>query len=165
VAPSLDVDKARTVMVIKHSMAAGFAGIDNPLYYLDTPASRIYRGTSYQIGGIADHRPGSSQEDAGAKENVTSNFRPMERFYGGGPLPRQARGTGQRRGKPTRGILPIIANLLGNSYPAPLLPHLSYDSETANGKTVGSRRIMEAPRRIGFDVIFPLIVEWMEDGP
>jgi NAD(P) transhydrogenase subunit beta len=33
--PILDVDKARTVMVIKRSMAVGFAGIDNPLYYLD----------------------------------------------------------------------------------------------------------------------------------
>jgi NAD(P) transhydrogenase subunit beta len=33
--PILNVDQARTVMVIKRSMAAGFAGIDNPLYYLD----------------------------------------------------------------------------------------------------------------------------------
>ena len=33
--PILDVDRARTVMVIKRSMAAGFAGIDNPAYYLD----------------------------------------------------------------------------------------------------------------------------------
>jgi len=33
--PILDVDKARTAMVIKRSMAAGFAGIDNPLYYMD----------------------------------------------------------------------------------------------------------------------------------
>ncbi|HZS50576.1 MAG TPA: NAD(P)(+) transhydrogenase (Re/Si-specific) subunit beta [Bryobacterales bacterium] len=33
--PILDVDKARTVMVIKRSLSPGFAGVDNPLYYLD----------------------------------------------------------------------------------------------------------------------------------
>jgi NAD(P) transhydrogenase subunit beta len=33
--PILDVDKARTVMVIKRGMSPGFAGIDNPLYYLE----------------------------------------------------------------------------------------------------------------------------------
>ena len=33
--PILEVDKARTVMVIKRSMNPGFAGIDNPLYYID----------------------------------------------------------------------------------------------------------------------------------
>jgi len=33
--PIIDVDKARTVMVIKRGMSPGFAGIDNPLYYLD----------------------------------------------------------------------------------------------------------------------------------
>jgi NAD(P) transhydrogenase subunit beta len=33
--PILDVDKAHTVMVIKRSMNPGFAGIDNPLYYMD----------------------------------------------------------------------------------------------------------------------------------
>jgi NAD(P) transhydrogenase subunit beta len=33
--PILDVDKARTVMVIKRSMSPGFAGIDNELYYMD----------------------------------------------------------------------------------------------------------------------------------
>jgi len=33
--PILDVDKARTVMVIKRGMSPGFAGIDNELYYLE----------------------------------------------------------------------------------------------------------------------------------
>jgi NAD(P) transhydrogenase subunit beta len=33
--PIIDVDRARTVMVIKRSMSAGFAGIENDLYYKD----------------------------------------------------------------------------------------------------------------------------------
>jgi NAD(P) transhydrogenase subunit beta len=33
--PIIDVDKARTVMVIKRSMSSGFAGIDNELYFMD----------------------------------------------------------------------------------------------------------------------------------
>ncbi len=33
--PIIEVDNARTAMVIKRSMSPGFAGIDNPLYYAD----------------------------------------------------------------------------------------------------------------------------------
>ena len=33
--PILNVDKARSVVVIKRSLAPGFAGIDNPLFYMD----------------------------------------------------------------------------------------------------------------------------------
>ncbi|MGK0288826.1 MAG: NAD(P) transhydrogenase subunit beta [bacterium] len=33
--PIIDVDKARTVFVLKRSMASGFAGVDNPLFFGD----------------------------------------------------------------------------------------------------------------------------------
>jgi NAD(P) transhydrogenase subunit beta len=33
--PILDVDKSGQVIVLKRSMNAGFAGIDNPLFYND----------------------------------------------------------------------------------------------------------------------------------
>ncbi|MDP9377244.1 MAG: NAD(P)(+) transhydrogenase (Re/Si-specific) subunit beta [Actinomycetota bacterium] len=33
--PILDVDKSRSVIVLKRSMSSGFAGIDNPLFYAD----------------------------------------------------------------------------------------------------------------------------------
>jgi len=31
--PILDVDRSRSVIVLKRSMNSGFAGIDNPLFY------------------------------------------------------------------------------------------------------------------------------------
>jgi NAD(P) transhydrogenase subunit beta len=36
--PILNVDESRSVIVLKRSMASGFAGIDNPLYYEDKTA-------------------------------------------------------------------------------------------------------------------------------
>jgi NAD(P) transhydrogenase subunit beta len=47
--PILDVDKARQVFVIKRSMSPGFAGIDNPLYYLEN--TQMIFGDAKHVAG------------------------------------------------------------------------------------------------------------------
>ncbi|MGC9971667.1 MAG: NAD(P)(+) transhydrogenase (Re/Si-specific) subunit beta [Bryobacteraceae bacterium] len=49
--PILDVDKARTVMVIKRSLSPGFAGIDNDLYYMENTLMLFGDAKSF-LGGI-----------------------------------------------------------------------------------------------------------------
>src|ERR1700677_5030632 len=58
--PILDVDKARTVMVIKRSMSPGFAGIDNPLYYLDKTLMLFGDAKSF-VGAIVRELGGPAQ--------------------------------------------------------------------------------------------------------
>jgi len=57
--PILDVDKARTVMVIKRSMNPGFAGIDNPLYYLDNTLM-LFGDAKAFVGNIVKELSGAS---------------------------------------------------------------------------------------------------------
>ncbi|MBZ5541552.1 MAG: NAD(P)(+) transhydrogenase (Re/Si-specific) subunit beta [Acidobacteriia bacterium] len=57
--PILDVDKARTVMVIKRSMSPGFAGIDNPLYYLDRTLM-LFGDAKAFVGSIVRELAGGS---------------------------------------------------------------------------------------------------------
>jgi NAD(P) transhydrogenase subunit beta len=49
--PILDVDKSHTVMVIKRGMSPGFAGIDNPLYYLNRTLM-LFGDAKQFVGGI-----------------------------------------------------------------------------------------------------------------
>ncbi len=56
--PILDVDKARTVMVIKRSMNPGFAGIDNELYYMDRTLM-VFGDAKAVVGGMVKALSGS----------------------------------------------------------------------------------------------------------
>jgi NAD(P) transhydrogenase subunit beta len=49
--PILDVDKARTVIVVKRSMNPGFAGIENELYYMDQTLM-VFGDAKAVVGGI-----------------------------------------------------------------------------------------------------------------
>jgi NAD(P) transhydrogenase subunit beta len=59
--PILEVDKARTIMVIKRGMSPGFAGIDNELYYLDKTlmlfgdARKFVGDIVRELGGAGAH--------------------------------------------------------------------------------------------------------------
>jgi H+-translocating NAD(P) transhydrogenase subunit beta len=49
--PILDVDKASSVVVLKRSMASGFAGIDNPLFY-EEKTSMLFGDAKASVGEI-----------------------------------------------------------------------------------------------------------------
>ena len=49
--PILEVDKSQSVIVLKRSMASGFAGIDNPLFY-DPKTSMLFGDAKSSVGEI-----------------------------------------------------------------------------------------------------------------
>jgi len=56
--PILDVDRARTVMVIKRSMSPGFAGIDNELYYMDK-TMMLFGDAKHFVGELVKEMTGA----------------------------------------------------------------------------------------------------------
>jgi NAD(P) transhydrogenase subunit beta len=50
--PIIEVDRARTVVVVKRSLSPGFAGIDNPLFYQDT-TSLLFADAKAALESIA----------------------------------------------------------------------------------------------------------------
>jgi NAD(P) transhydrogenase subunit beta len=58
--PIIEVDKARTVMVIKRSLNPGFAGIDNPLFYLDNTLMLFGDAKSF-VSGIVKELSGGGE--------------------------------------------------------------------------------------------------------
>jgi H+-translocating NAD(P) transhydrogenase subunit beta len=49
--PILDVDKAQSIIVLKRSMASGFAGIDNPLFY-DPKTAMLFGDAKSSVGEV-----------------------------------------------------------------------------------------------------------------
>ena len=49
--PILDVDKAGSIIVLKRSMASGFAGIDNPLFY-DEKTQMLFGDAKASVGDV-----------------------------------------------------------------------------------------------------------------
>jgi NAD(P) transhydrogenase subunit beta len=57
--PILDVDRARTTMVIKRSMNTGFAGIENELYYMERTLM-VFGDAKAVVGSIVKELAGSA---------------------------------------------------------------------------------------------------------
>jgi len=55
--PIIEADRAKSVFVIKRSMNAGFAGIDNPIYY-NSNTQMLFGDAKDMVGAIAKELTG-----------------------------------------------------------------------------------------------------------
>ena len=51
--PILDVDQARSIIVLKRSMRSGYAGVENPLFF-DPKTAMLFGDAKASITGVAD---------------------------------------------------------------------------------------------------------------
>jgi hypothetical protein len=73
--PILNVDKSRSVIVLKRSMSSGFAGIDNPLFYAE--------GTAMLFGDVRNRSPRSPRNSRRSREKTTHPAAPHPSHLGG----------------------------------------------------------------------------------
>ena len=80
--PILDVDKARTVVVIKRSLSPGFAGIPNPLFAADNTLMYFADGKKAIVDLISGDQGGVDahmwvlKTDEGAEPSLTFRILP-----------------------------------------------------------------------------------------
>ena len=65
--PILEVDKSRAVIVLKRSMASGFAGIDNPLFY-DPKTSMLFGDAKTSVSEAHSRSPGVVSRNRGKRD-------------------------------------------------------------------------------------------------
>ena len=79
--PILDVDRARSVIVLKRSMRSGYAGVDNPLF-IDPKTSMLFGDEKASVSAITQELDGlisTSAATSGATSSLTRSVRPSRK--------------------------------------------------------------------------------------
>ena len=70
--PILDVDQAKSIIVIKRSMGRGYAGIDNELY-TDPKTGMLFADAKAGLEGLTPGRQGAVTRGAGRRVGATAS--------------------------------------------------------------------------------------------